>query len=268
MLILLFIITTYGCKMEQKKYYQFSFYRTYEIGVDSISFDIRNPLHCPLRVGISLKDSERKQNQFVWLKPKQDTLFNIINDYDSNLNISFSSAFSTLEEVTPKDVVLALPIKANKKYKINQGYNGGFSHDSEYSKYSIDFDLNIGDTVYCAANGYVVGVIKDYNNNGGGRDYRDRANFITVFHPEHSIFTQYVHLYYQGSLVKLGDTVKVGQAIGISGNTGFSQGPHLHFNVLKPTKNGGLKSIPVEFNGGISGYDLTKGVSVINIPKE
>lgn len=270
LLLLFFIISVGGCtnqKGNQKKYYQFRFYRTYNIGIDSINVEIHNPLHCPLRVGITLEGEEKTADQFVWLKAKQDTIFKVVNNFGSDPKITFQSSFSTLKEISSEDIRLSLPLKPDKRYKVTQGYNGGFSHQSDYSRYSIDFDLQVGDTVYCAANGYVVGVIKDYDNNGGGRKYRDLANFITVFHPELRVFTQYVHLKYQGSLVKLGDTVQVGQAIGISGNTGFTRGPHLHFNVLKATRENGLKSIPVQF-GDILGGDLKKGIWVRSISKK
>jgi murein DD-endopeptidase MepM/ murein hydrolase activator NlpD len=52
-----------------------------------------------------------------------------------------------------------------------------------------------------------------------------------------------VHLKKKGVLVSKNDTVKKGQVIGYSGNTGMSTEAHLHFAVYKPTKNG-LVSIP------------------------
>src|SRR6185295_3881569 len=43
----------------------------------------------------------------------------------------------------------------------------------------------------------------------------------------------YVHLKKAGCQVHIGDKVTVGQWIGLSGNTGYSTGPHLHFAVFK-----------------------------------
>jgi murein DD-endopeptidase MepM/ murein hydrolase activator NlpD len=45
--------------------------------------------------------------------------------------------------------------------------------------------------------------------------------------------TQYCHLKTGSVTVKVGDTVKKGQVIGIEGNTGHSFGEHLHFEVRK-----------------------------------
>ncbi|MEI9909620.1 MAG: M23 family metallopeptidase [Bacteroidota bacterium] len=41
----------------------------------------------------------------------------------------------------------------------------------------------------------------------------------------------YWHLQKDGALVNVGDTVKTGQAIALSGKTGYAAVPHLHFMV-------------------------------------
>ncbi len=45
----------------------------------------------------------------------------------------------------------------------------------------------------------------------------------------------YWHLQKDGVLVNIGDTVKQGQLIGYSGNTGYTAFPHLHFQVYDAT---------------------------------
>ncbi|WP_309997394.1 M23 family metallopeptidase [Chryseobacterium sp. 2987] len=42
-------------------------------------------------------------------------------------------------------------------------------------------------------------------------------------------FAQYYHLKENGVKVNLGDQVKKGDVIALSGNTGWCNGPHLHF---------------------------------------
>jgi murein DD-endopeptidase MepM/ murein hydrolase activator NlpD len=41
----------------------------------------------------------------------------------------------------------------------------------------------------------------------------------------------YAHLAAGGVLVRVGEHVEAGQHIGLSGNTGYSTAPHLHFAV-------------------------------------
>jgi murein DD-endopeptidase MepM/ murein hydrolase activator NlpD len=50
-------------------------------------------------------------------------------------------------------------------------------------------------------------------------------------------YTWYEHLKYNEVYVKIGDKVKAGQVIALSGNTGFSEIAHLHFQVTQyPTE--------------------------------
>ena len=73
-------------------------------------------------------------------------------------------------------------------------------------------------TVYAPADGYIVTA-------GWAYGY---GNFIMIKHSE-SLYTCYGHL--SQYKVSTGQTVKRGQAIAVSGNTGISSGPHLHWEV-------------------------------------
>ena len=77
-----------------------------------------------------------------------------------------------------------LPFPKNRSYKIIQGYNGSYSHNTDFSRYAIDFSLKIKDTVCSAADGYIVGVIKDFEFAGTTTDWIDYNNYITIYHPE------------------------------------------------------------------------------------
>ena len=108
----------------------------------------------------------------------------------------------------------------------------------------------------------MVGVIKDYELSGTTKDWIDYANYITIYHSKSGLFTQYVHLIKNGSFVKVGDTVVKGQPIGLSGMTGYTTVPHLHFNVLIPDKKEGLVSTDIEFEEGYKGTELTENTTV------
>ena len=67
---------------------------------------------------------------------------------------------------------------------------------------------------------------------GGEVIYADaldiRGNYVLIHHG-YGIFSGYAHL--SQFLVTRGQTIETGQAIGLSGNTGRSNGPHLHWEI-------------------------------------
>jgi murein DD-endopeptidase MepM/ murein hydrolase activator NlpD len=82
----------------------------------------------------------------------------------------------------------------------------------------IDFVADIGTPVVAAAGGVVIWADK----------HPQYGNLVEIDHGN-DFTTRYAHL--SKILIKDGQVVKRGQNIALSGNTGRSTGPHLHFEV-------------------------------------
>lgn len=141
-----------------------------------------------------------------------------------------------------------LPFAMNRPIRITQGNNGEISHTG-VSRYAVDFDLPEGSPVHAAREGVVVEVVQDYTSAGTDASYRewDKANRVMVRHPDGTL-AYYGHLQPGGVKVSVGQTVSAGQLLALSGNTGFSAGPHLHFEVRKPRDGHQYETLPIRFN--------------------
>jgi murein DD-endopeptidase MepM/ murein hydrolase activator NlpD len=135
-----------------------------------------------------------------------------------------------------------LPYQHGKRIRVGQGYNGRGTHSGINA---IDFNLAIGDTIYAARQGFVYDIKEDSNKGGNNLSFEKYGNFIYVYQPDGTL-GKYVHLKQNGSLITIGDSISIGQAIGLSGNTGYSSGPHLHFTVVH-NENFIAKTLPVSF---------------------
>jgi len=142
----------------------------------------------------------------------------------------------------PQDVAYQLPFDA-ARIQVSQAPQGRFSHTDPENRDAIDFALPEGTPVLAARAGTVMQVQAGYQGNGLDRDHDlARANLVRVLHEDGSMAV-YAHLQHNGVLVRPGEQVQAGQHIGLSGNTGYSAAPHLHFAVQV---NAGmrLRSIP------------------------
>jgi murein DD-endopeptidase MepM/ murein hydrolase activator NlpD len=135
-----------------------------------------------------------------------------------------------------------LPYKHGKRVRVGQGNNGSGTHRGVNA---IDFNLNIGDSIFAARSGLVIEVKEDSNKGGNDPKFEPYGNFIKVYHNDGTIGS-YVHLEQNGSLVNKGEKVEKGQLLGFSGNTGWSSGPHLHFMVGQ-NKDFQNITLPVQF---------------------
>ena len=168
--------------------------------------------------------------------------------YRWNADYTIAISFGDPKAVPDEDAVYGLPVPTNKYFLVSQGVNGPFSHTDEYNRYALDIEMDIGTPVLAARDGVIMAVEEDYKKAGVHEDYADKANVIYILHDDGTI-ALYAHLDMHSALVRPGERVRRGDVIARSGNTGFSTGPHLHFNVQK-NFGGGEKSIPVRFDKG------------------
>jgi murein DD-endopeptidase MepM/ murein hydrolase activator NlpD len=140
-------------------------------------------------------------------------------------------------------------------FRLSQGANGQYSHYGPKNKYAMDIAMPVGTQIIAAR----AGVVVKTENSQSGRGNDASGNFVRVLHDDGTMGV-YLHLK-QGSVsVREGQRVKVGSPLALSGNTGNSSGPHLHFVVQRNTGQG-LVSIPYQFNqplGALPNFALGK----------
>ncbi|MFB7632901.1 M23 family metallopeptidase [Streptomyces sp. NPDC056149] len=113
-------------------------------------------------------------------------------------------------------------VKPVENYTIGQPFGIAGSHWA-HKHSGQDFVVPTGTKVHAVHKGTVVKA----GPNGGG-DGPAYGNAIVIKHPN-GMYTQYAHL--SQIQVHVGQQVSTGQQIGLSGSTGNSTGPHLHFEV-------------------------------------
>lgn len=133
------------------------------------------------------------------------------------------------------EVLFAWPLA---EHTITAGwyYSDGKPH------WAIDLRAAVGTPVYAAEDGTVDWVQAwDGKSTGGNQSY---GNLVRIRHASYygcALHTLYAHL--DSYCVADGQTVKEGELIGYSGNTGNVTGPHLHFEV----RNAGVRFNPLNW---------------------
>jgi murein DD-endopeptidase MepM/ murein hydrolase activator NlpD len=166
--------------------------------------------------------------------------------FEGHYRYFFEWTVGNKDAVHDDDHVYALPYASGKSFRVLQGYGSRFSHTG-LEAYAVDFDMPEGTPVHAARSG-VVARVEESHSTGCWEDGCGRfANFIVILHSDGTT-GEYYHLQKDGALVDVGDRVVRGQEIGLSGNTGHTTMPHLHFAVYRATEWGNTQSIPVRFN--------------------
>ena len=140
--------------------------------------------------------------------------------------------------------IYRLPFINKKKVFLIQGYESSFSHKDERA---LDFKVKKGTKICAARDGIVTTMREDSDEGGLKQENLSDGNFIAIRHNDGST-AYYWHLQKDGVLVNIGDTITTGQVIGLSGNTGYSAFPHLHFEVQGYDARGNYKQLATRFN--------------------
>lgn len=110
---------------------------------------------------------------------------------------------------------------------------------------AIDYGVSVGTPVYAAATGVVMSTANLSGSYG---------TYVVIRHAN-GLQSYYAHGTYGSICVSPGETVKKGQTIMLSGNTGNSSGPHLHFEIRKS---------PYSYNGYATGYGQDSRVNPLS----
>ncbi|TVP45341.1 MAG: peptidase M23 [Halomonas sp.] len=136
------------------------------------------------------------------------------------------------------------PFEGN--YRLSSGFNPRRVHPvtGRISPHNgTDFAMPIGTPIIAPANGRVERV---GNHHAAGR-------YIVIRH-DNGYRTRYLHL--SRPLVSQGERVDMGERIALSGNTGRSTGPHLHYEVIVNNTPVNAMTVDLPENTSLSGDTL------------
>lgn len=138
-----------------------------------------------------------------------------------------------------------LPYEAGSSYRVSQGNCTNFSHvTGTPDQYAYDFVMPIGTVLIASRGGTVTRITDTFEDNTG---VPGDENVVGITHADGSQ-ALYFHLAENGAMVTLQQTVRQGDVIALSGNSGNSTEPHLHFVVGGPPGTGGVGTLPITFS--------------------
>lgn len=224
-----------------------------EIAVDEgIELRATNHKDFPITYSVRVRpesDSRQRQTFRGTLEGKASEPLTVIAGDETPSNgehrISCSWIIGDEDASHDDDHLYRLPYADGTSYRVLQGFGSSFSHRG-IEQYAIDFKMSEGTPVHAARGGIVARVVERHDKGCWEDGCGQWANFIVIMHDDGTT-GEYYHLQQNGALVDIGDIVVAGQKIGLSGNTGHTALPHLHFAVYRATRGARSQSVPISF---------------------
>jgi hypothetical protein len=150
------------------------------------------------------------------------------------------------------DYILPFPVSVS--YPVYQSYCCPTS--GHRCQLAYDFTIPIGDAVVAARRGIVREVREDSPDDGQGVG---EHNYVFIEHDDGTV-AFYAHLMQQSVTVTPGETVEAGEQFASSGNSGYSDEPHLHFGVYEDYPPAEGHDLPVNFRNAEGPLDDRGGL--------
>ena len=220
----------------------------------------RNEYHAPLLVEIELTGVRRAADgtaprAVVLIPPLTELVVTTVQGAAPGVTPAFGyrAAYSLGDPLARHDdaVRYRLPFADGLRFFVSQAPGGrAQTHDTPDTADAIDFAMPPGMPVVAARGGIVMQVVQHYGVGRADPAYIDRANLVRILHDD-GTWADYAHLQRASVRVKPGQRVATGDALALSGNSGYTFGPHLHFAV-KRNRNGEIVSVPVRFRTDVA----------------
>lgn len=143
-----------------------------------------------------------------------------------------TSLCKSIRYPTAEDSMHILPYSAGETYKVGQGncvpVAAGSHAKGTRAEFAYDILMPIGTSLVATREGVVIYVEEGFVD---GTGVPGEENTIVIQHIDGTV-SNYGHLTTLGALVEVGDWVDQGDLIGMSGHSGASSDPHLHYEVL------------------------------------
>lgn len=177
----------------------------------------------------------------------------IINCNSKNTELFNEDSIQLVENETLIDDIIKLesfklykfkfPIddKYKKTISSEQGIRQTIDPLKQYWHQGIDIACPDGTAVFADKDGKILDVYPSYHNGKKWKGHPVYGGLIIIYHELDNTYSLYAHLSFTN--VNIGDYVKMGQQIGLSGGvrgrraSGQSTGPHLHYSVYLDIQN-------------------------------
>lgn len=171
---------------------------------------------------------------FATLKPVEGS-------YSYNYKYSYIQGDVTADH--NDDHVYRLPFEKGKEFLVGQSYNERPTHMDQYA---LDFNMDESTEITAIRDGVVIRIVQNHSKGCPKEECTKFNNFVLVKHDDGSV-ADYSHIKKNGALVKVGDKVRSGQPIALSGATGWASGAHLHLEVYVMSFSG-QKSVKASYH--------------------